>query len=162
MTICPKKENEFACAAAAAEYLSSQIDLRTVVSGYAKILSEFYSPVLAEEIAGAVEPMLRFLDELNAGDIAAPMLTGFCFHRVTYEQPNKARKMKGLFGAADEPVKAREHSSDAAIKSFKAYVYAIRNEVAEMAPAGWKPSDVEESVVINKLSNQQHNPLDFI
>jgi len=162
MTFCPKWVFESACAAAGSEYLSRQIDLRTVASGYANTLSEFYSPVSAEEIAGVIEPALRFLDELNAGDTAALLLTGFCYYRISFDQPNKPRKLKGLFGAADEPVKIKEYSSEAAVKAFKAYVYAIRNEVAEMAPAGWKPADVEGSAVIEKLSNQSLSPLDFI
>ena len=162
MSFCPKWLYEAACAAAGAEYLSRQIDLRTVASGYAGILSEIYSPISAEEVAGVIEPMLRFLDELNAGDSAAPLITGFCYYRITYDQPNKPRKLKGLFGAADEPVKTKEYNADAAVKVFKAYVFAIRNEVAEMAPAGWTLGDVEGSVVIEKMSNQNLSPLDFI
>jgi len=162
MAFCPKWLYEAGCGAAGAEYLSRQIDLRTVASGYAETLSEFYNPISAEEIAGVIEPMLRFLDELNAGDSAAPLMTGFCYYRITYDQPNKPRKLKGLFGSADEPVKTKEYDSDLAVKAFKAYVYAIRNEVAEMAPAGWTLADVEGSPVIEKLSNQNLSPLDFI
>jgi len=162
MSYCPKWIYEMACAAAGTEYLNRQIDLRTVAAGYAGVLSEFYSPISAEEIAGVIEPMLRFLDELNAGDSAAPLINGFCYYRITFDQPNKPRKLKGFFGAADEPVKTKEYSAEAAVKAFKAYVYAIRNEVADMAPPGWKLSDVEGSVVIEKLSNQTLSPLDFI
>ena len=51
--------------------------------------------------------------------------------------------MKGLFGSADEGVKAREHSAEATVKAFKAYIYSLRNEIAELAPAGWKLADVD-------------------
>lgn len=162
MSFCPKWLYEVACASAAAEYLSRQIDLKTVASVYAGTLSEFYSPISAEEVATVIAPMLHFLDEINAGDNAAPVITGFCYYRVTYDQPNKPRKMKGFFGAADEPVKTKDYSSDSAVTSFKAYVYAMRNGVAEMAPAGWNRTDVEGSEVIKKLSEQSFNPLDFI
>ena len=153
---------EAACAAAGAEYLTRQLDLRTVASGYAAILSEFYHPISAEEVAGVIEPMVRFLGELDAGDSAAPLMTGFCYYRITYDQPNKPRKMKGLFGAADEPAKVKDYSADAAVKAFKAYIYALRNEVSEMAPPGWKLADVEGSEVLEKLANQNLSPLDFI
>jgi len=162
MSFCPKWMYEAACAAAGAEYLSRQLDLRTVASGYAAILSEFYHPISAEEVAGVIEPMLRFLDELDAGESAAPLMTGFCYYRITYDQPNKPRKMKGLFGAADEPAKAKEYSADLAVKAFKAYVYALRNEVAEMAPPGWKLADAEGSAVLDKMADQNLSPLDFI
>jgi len=162
MTYCPKWVFEAACAAAGADYLSRQLDLRTVASGYAAVLSEFYQPVTPEEVAGVIEPMLRFLDELNAGDTAVPLMTGFCYNRIAFDQPNKPRKMKGLFGAADEPVKAREHNVENAVKAFKAYVYALRNEVVALAPAGWKLADVEDSEIFEKLANQNLSPLDFL
>tara|TARA_B100000989_G_scaffold290589_1_gene263942 strand:- start:901 stop:1389 length:489 start_codon:yes stop_codon:yes gene_type:complete len=162
MSYCPKWVFEATCAAAATEYLSSQLDLNTVASGYAASLSEFYQPIAANEVARAIEPMLRFLDELNAGEDAAPITTGFCYNRITFEQPNKPRKLKGMFGSADEPVKSREYSSEAAFKSFKAYVYSLRNQVVELAPVGWKLAEVEESDVFKKLASQKLSPLDFI
>jgi hypothetical protein len=48
------------------------------------------------------------------------------------------------------------------VKSFKAYVYALRNQVVELAPAGWKLADVEDSEVLQKLANQSLSPLDFL
>ena len=47
-------------------------------------------------------------------------------------------------------------------KSFKAYVYSLRNEVVELAPAGWKLADVEDSEVFEKLASQNLSPLDFL
>ena len=162
MSFCPKWVFEAACAAAAAEYLSRQLDLSTVANGYAATLSKFYQPIAAQEVAGVIEPMLRFLDELDAGETAAPLANGFCYNKIRFEQPNKPRKLKGMFGSADEPVKSREHSTDAAVKSFKAYVYSLRNQVVELAPAGWKLADVEDSEVFEKLASQNLSPLDFL
>ena len=162
MSFCPKWIFEAACAAAAENYLSRQLDLNTVARGYAATLSEFYQPITAEEIAGVIEPILRFLDELDAGEAAAPMVMGFCYNKINFEQPNKPRKLKGLFGSADEPVKGREHSAEEAVKSFKAYVYALRNQLVELAPAGWKMEYVEDSEVLQKLTNQNLSPLDFL
>ena len=162
MSFCPKWIFEVACAAAAADYLSSQLDLNTVARGYAVTLSEFYQPITPEEVEGVIGPMLRFLDELEAGEAAASIVTGFCCNKINFEKTNKPRKLRGLFGSADEPVKSREHSSDTAIKSFKAYVYSLRNDVAQLAPAGWKLADVEDSEVLQKLANQNLSPLDFL
>lgn len=162
MSFCPKWIFETACSAAAADYLSRQLDLNTVARGYAATLSEFYQPITAEEIACVIEGMLRFLDELDAGEAAAPMVTGFCYTKINFEQPNKPRKLKGLFGSADDPVKGREHNADAAIKSFKAYIYGLRNQLVELAPVGWKMEDVEDSEVLQKLANQNLSPLDFL
>ena len=162
MSFCPRWVFEAACAAAAVEYLSNQLDLNTVSRGYSATLSEFYQPITPEEVAGVIEPMLRFLDELDAGETAAPLANGFCYNRIMFDQPNKPRKLKGLFGSADEPVKVREHSAEVAFKSFKAYVYALRNDVVQLAPAGWKLADFEDSDVLQKLANQKLSPLDFL
>lgn len=162
MSFCPKWVFEAACGAATADYLSRQLDLNTVSCGYAATLSEFYQPVSAHDVAGVIEPMLRFLDELHAGESAVPLAMGFCYNKITLEQPNKPRKLKGLFGAADEPVKAREYSADVAVKSFKAYIFALRNEVAELAPSQWNLAKVEDSEVFQRLAKQNLSPLDFL
>jgi hypothetical protein len=106
--------------------------------------------------------MIRFLDELDAGETAAPLVTGFCYNKIAFDQPNKPRKLKGLFGSADEGVKAREHSAENAVKSFKAYIYSLRNDVVGLAPTGWKLSDVEGSDVFHKIASQNISPLDFL
>lgn len=162
MSFCPKWVFEAACGYAVSEFLSRQIDLNTVSNGYASVLSSFYQNINPAEVASVIEQILRFLDELDAGESAAPLATGFCYYKISFEQPNKPRKLKGLFGSADDPVKSREHSSEAAVKAFKAYVYALRNEVAELAPSGWKLSDAEESEVFQKLATQNLSPLDFL
>ena len=162
MSFCPRWVFEAACAAAAAEYINRQLDLNTVANGYAATLSKFYQPIAAEEISGVIERMLRFLDELDAGETAVPLATGFCYNRIAFVQPNKPRKLKGLFGSADEPVKVREDSAETAVKSFKAYIYSLRNEVVELAPAGWKLADMGESEVMQALAKQNLSPLDFL
>ena len=162
MSFCPKWVFEAACSAAAAEYLSRQLDLNTVANGYSAVLSEFYQPINSQEVASVIEQMLRFLDELDAGETAAPLATGFCYNKIAFEQPNKPRKLRGLFGSADEGVKVREHSAEAAVKSFKAYIYSLRNEVAGLAPDGWKLADLEGSDVLHKLASQNLSPLDFL
>ena len=162
MLFCPKWVFEASCAAAAVEYLSRQLDLNAVASGYSAMLSDFYQPVTAPEVAGVIEQMIRFLDELDAGETAAPLVTGFCYNKIAFDQPNKPRKLKGLFGSADEGVKAREHSAENAVKSFKAYIYSLRNDVVGLAPTGWKLSDVEGSNVFQKMASQNISPLDFL
>ena len=162
MSFCPKWVFEAACGHAVSEFLSRQIDLNSVSSGYAAALSSFYQNISPAEVASVVEQVLRFLDDLDAGESAAPLAIGFCYNKISFEQPNKPRKLRGLLGSADDPVKSREHSAEGAVKSFKAYVYALRNEVAELAPSGWKLSDVEESEVFQKLATQKISPLDFL
>ena len=161
MSYCPKWVFEAACGHAVSEYLSRQIDLNTVSSGYASVLSSFYQTISPAEVASVIEQILRFLDDLDAGESAAPLAIGFCYNKISFEQSNKPRKLRGLLGSADDPVKSREHSAEAAVKAFKAYVYALRNDVAELAPSIWKLSDVEESAVFQKLAKQNFKPTRF-
>ena len=162
MSFCPKWVFEAASVAACGDFISRQIDLATVSKSYSTVLSEFYQPVAPEEVSGVIEAIVRFLDELDAGEAAVPMLTGFCYNKINFENPNKPRKLKGIFGSADEAVKVREHGAEATVKSFKAYVYSLRNDVVGLAPAGWKLADVTESEVFQKLANQNLSPLDFL
>ena len=160
MSFCPKWVFEAASVAACADYISRQIDLSTVSKSYSIVLSEFYQPIAP--VSGVIEPILRFLDELDAADASVPMLTGFCYNKINFEQPNKLRKLKGMFGSADGAVKVREYGAEAAVKSFKAYVYSLRNDVVGLAPAGWKLADIKDSDVFQKLANQNLSPLDFL
>ena len=162
MSFCPKWVFEAVCAASGAEFLSTKLDLNTVSNGYAAVLSEFYQPVNPKEIATVIDAMLRFLDELNAADTAATVLTGFCYDKITFEASNKPRKMRGMFGFADDPVKVREHGAETAVKSFKAYVFSLRNDITGLAPLDWNLTDVEDSNVFAKLANQKLSPLDFL
>jgi len=162
MSFCPKWIFEVACASAGMDYLGQQTDLGTVAKSYAVTLGKHNNAISDEEVSAVVEAVVRFLDELDGGEAAVDLLKGFAFYRVTYEMPNKPRKLRGLFGSADEAVKTREHSADDAVKSFRAYVYALRNNVAEVAPPGWRLADVEGSEVLKALAEQEINPLDFL
>ena len=58
MSFCPKWVFEAACSAAAADYLSRQLDLNTVANAYSAVLSEFYQRVDPQEVASVIEQML--------------------------------------------------------------------------------------------------------
>ena len=86
MSYCPKWVFEAACAHAAYEFLSRQIDLNTVSSGYAAVLSGFYQTINNAEVASVIEQMLRFLDDLDAGEAAAPLERLPCEHIGVLQQ----------------------------------------------------------------------------
>ena len=162
MKFCPKWVFEAACGAAAADFLSNTIDVDTVGSSYSAALSDCYSPIAPREFSEFISSVLQFLNELDAGEAAVPMLIGFTHNRVFFEAPNKPRKLKGLFGLAEEPTKDCEYNATAAVKSFKAYIYSLRNNIVEMAPSGWSLSEIDESPVLQKLAKRSLNPLDFL
>ena len=162
MSFSPRWVFEAGCAAAGSDYLKKNTDLNTIANSCAAVLSKFYEPVHPGEVAAVIEAMVRFLDELKAGEDAEPLLISFCYNQIYFERSNKPRKMKGLLGTADEPVRSKEYSPELALKSFKAFVYSLRNDVVKPAPVGWKISDVDHSKVFQKLASQQPSPLDFL
>jgi hypothetical protein len=162
MNYCPKWIYEIACANVAAMFLQKQTDLLSVAKAHQACLDQFYTSVPVEELTVVAEGIVRFLDELDAGEAAVDLLFGFCHHRVKFEAPNKPRKLKGFLGSADDGVKVKEQSPDDAVKAFRAYVYALRNGVAETAPVGWSLASVVESDVIKGLGELVVDPLDFL
>ena len=70
MSFCPKWLFEAACGAAAADFLSHNVDLDTVASSYVKVLEEFYNPISPNQFGEFIGSALQFLDELNAGEAA--------------------------------------------------------------------------------------------
>ena len=162
MKFCPKWIFEAACGAAAVDFLSNKIDIDTIGSSYSAALADSYSPISPREFSEFISSVLHFLNELDAGEAAAPMLIGFTHNRVFFEAPNKPRKLKGLFGSAEEATKDCEYNAAAAVKSFKAYIYSLRNNIVELAPSGWSLNEVDESPVLQKLAKRSLNPLDFL
>ena len=162
MSFCPKWIYEIACAHAAIQFLSSALDSNTVSQANAQTLGKYYSEIPHQELVSFVDKTVRFLDEIKAGDSAVELLHGFCHNRVHYEGPRKPRKMKSLLASADDPVKVKNYSAEEAATSFRAYVFALRNEVTELAPAGWGLAQVEDSDVIAALAKQVINPIDYL
>ena len=161
MSFSPRWVFEAGCAAAGSDYLKKNTDLNTIANSCAAVLSEFYEPVHPGG-SGCNRSNGSFLDELKAGEDAEPLLISFCYNQIYFERSNKPRKMKGLLGTADEPVRSKEYSPELALKSFKAFVYSLRNDVVKPAPVGWKISDVDHSKVFQKLASQQPSPLDYL
>lgn len=141
MSFCPDWLYDAAVGRTAEEFLSAELPMQALCSKYSKGLSEKYSEIRVEEITAAVEGLLRFLGEVDAGDEAVNFLRGFSYFRLRFEGVNKPRKLKTLFGAVDDPVKVQTYSSEETIKKFKAYVFALRSNSAPLSPAGWRIED---------------------
>jgi len=144
MQFCPDWIFDAVMARTAEEFLAGELPLNALASKYAKGLSEKYSEVRNDELSQGVEDLVRFLNEVNAGDEAVNFLKGFSYYKLRFEGSNKPRKMKPLFGSVDEPVKVKAYSTEEAVKKFKAYVFALRSNSAPLAPAGWRIEDEGE------------------
>ena len=69
--------------------------------------------------------------------MAVELLKDFSYFRMYYVNPRKPRKLKPLFGTLEGPEKKKDYSSEKTIKSFKAYIFALRSKTVPQSPTGW-------------------------
>lgn len=146
---CPAWIFDVAVSRVVLEFLSSELGLESFASKYADGLAERYELISEEVFVGASTEFLEFLSEVNAGDQAVKILTDYSYYRTYVEFDKgrpKPRKLKPLFGTAEDPVKQSEFDPKSTVKSFKAYVFALRSSTVETAPAGWSLEGEDENL----------------
>ena len=159
---CPAWMYDIAASRVASEFLHSEMPLESFAAKYAQGLSETYSDVPAESLTGAAQGMLEFLSEIEAGDSAAILLSHFAYFRLYYSNVGVPRKMKSMFGSIEAPVKQKEYSEDAVKKAFRAHVFRLRNNPADVPPSEWKLEDDEHREQFGDLVRKQVSILDAL
>ena len=137
MSYAPDWIFDIAIVRTASEFLSLTQPMDSLAKKYANGLSEIYQEVYFEEILEPAEEILRFLSEVKAQHLAVELLKDFSYFRMYYVNPRKPRKLKPLFGTLEAPEKKKDYSSEKTIKSFKAYVFALRSKTVPQSPIGW-------------------------
>jgi len=160
MNFCPNWVFDIAVAKTAMDFLSTEIPIYAVSNKYASSLSEKYSIISKEQISEPAESLLHFLAEVNAGDDAVTFLNGFVYFRYCFDALNKPRKLKPLFGEADDPVKVKEFDGDVTVKQFKAYVFGLRSNSAPVAPGGWRLELEENTLHVADVARRELSILD--
>ena len=69
--------------------------------------------------------------------MAVELLKDFSYFRMYYVNPKRRRKLKPLFGTLEGAEKKKNYSPERAVKSFKAFVFALRSKTVPQAPTGW-------------------------
>src|SRR6056300_419499 len=85
MSFCPDWIFDAAVGRAGEEFLSAELPMQALCTKYSKGLSEKYSEIKVEEVTAAVDSILRFLGEVEAGDEAVNFLRGFSYFRLCFE-----------------------------------------------------------------------------
>lgn len=153
---------DIAVARCASEFLSSELALETFAEKYAQGLTELYSEVELHAIQDPAERHLQFLAEIEAGDAAVDLLSGFVYFRLFYEGVARPRKMKPLFGMLDDGAKARSWSPEATVKSFRAYTFGLRSNTSPAAPVGWNFEDTAYTPRFMPLVQKKMSVLDAL
>ena len=121
----------------ASEFLSLTQPMDSLAKKYSTGLSEIYTEVYFEQILEPAEEILRFLSEVKAQHMAVELLKDFSYFRMYYVNPKRRRKLKPLFGTLEGAKKKKNYSPERTVKSFKAFVFALRSKTVPQAPTGW-------------------------
>jgi hypothetical protein len=142
---------DVASARTAYEYLSAEMGVDAYAKKYAEGLSEHYNEIKAETFLETATNLLEFLSEVEAGEQAAVILNDYCYFKMYFEQINRPRKMKLMFGSIEDGSKNCEYNPAITLKSFRAYVFGLRSEAVPVAPKDWKLEDDVHIVNFKKI-----------
>jgi len=159
---CPSFIFDLAASRVASEFLESELGLEAFSAKYSVALGELYSEIDQDSLHQAAEAMMQFLAEIEAGENAVILLTGYVHYRLYFEGPNRPRKLKPMFGSIEDPVKLKEWSHEGAAKGFRAYVFGLRSNTVPHAPVGWKLEDEESVPHLAELAAQKLSMIDIL
>ncbi len=159
---CPDWIYDIISAEVASLYLKNDVPLEMGASKYVKGLSENYEELTTQEITSLAEEAIRLLGELDAGEVAVPLLQGFAYFRMMYSFQGVKRKLNPVFGNVASGTKEREYSQQASFKRFKAYIFAYRSDKAQLAPDGWSLGTQTDIKILADIASQNTSPLDFL
>ena len=159
---CPNWIFDICVARTAKEFLEAEISLEGVAKKYSNFLSENFSEIQIASIQQTVEGILVFLSEIEANEMAAEFLDDFCHFRLYYEKIGAPRKMKPIFGNLEDPVKVNDWGGEATIKSFKAFVFALRSNPSLKATLGWRLEDDTHVPLLAEVASKQVSILDSL
>ena len=161
---CPGWIFDVAVSRCMIEFLSADMNLEAFASKYADGLAEKYEPINEDVFIGAATELLAFLSEIEAGDQAVDLLIDYSYSRIYVEFNSgsaKPRKLKPMFGSVEDPLKKAEADPIGMVKSFRAYVFALRSGTVQKAPAGWKIEDENENLpFLSELAGRSTSILD--
>lgn len=159
---CPDWIYDIISAEVASLYLKNDVPLEMGANKYVRGLSENYKEFSSQEISTFAEEAIRLLGDLEAGEVAVPLLQGFAYFRMHYAFQGVKRKLNPMFGDVTSGTKEKEYSSQASLKRFKAYIYAYRSDKALLAPDGWSLGSQDEIKILAEIAGQNTSPLDFL
>lgn len=111
--------------------------MTSIAKKYARGLTEHYEPVTFEYLNSISEQKLRILSEIEAAEKAVVILNSYVYRRYKFHRDNKPRKIVGLFSSALDGTKTPIIEHEEACKMFKAFIFSIRSNIYNYAPAGW-------------------------
>ena len=157
---CPEWIFGVCSASAAKEFLSSENSLNSISRKFSAGLSEKYNEIKFEEITACAEEILQFLSDLEANEEAVNYIDSYIYRRMCFKSSGAERKISGMFSSELDPVKTCDYSGKNIAKTFRATIFAIRNNTLSDKPPGWNYDDVENLDWLKDLLNKPTDILD--
>ena len=106
----------------------------------------FYDPIMKDKISvfRKKEDAINFLND-------------YIHYRVCHEINGNERKLKSMFSSAFDGEKEKSYSSEKSVKTFRASVFSLKNEVIPKAEPGWSITDVEDIDWLGELFEKEIN-----
>ena len=121
----------------AMDFLTGSSTLAAIGKKYSRGLSEQYDEINSQYIESIAEEKLRILSEIEAAENAVVILNSYVFRRFKFHPDNRPRRMTGLFSSEFSGTKTPLAEHKEVCKGFKAFIFSIRSNVYNYAPAGW-------------------------
>jgi len=125
--------------------------LTSIAKKYARGLTEHYEPVTFEYLNSISEQKLRILSEIEAAEKAVVILNSYVYRRYKFYPDNKPRKIMGLFSSEFDGTKIPLAEHQEFCKMFKAFIFSIRSNIYNYAPAGWTVMEEPEAQWLGEL-----------
>lgn len=148
---CPNWIISIVTAQSGIDFLSGSSTLTAVAKKYARGLSEQYEPVNFQYLEGIAEEKLRTLSEIEAAENAVIILNAFVYRRYHFHLDNRPRKIMGIFSSEFGGTKVPSLDQKELCKMFKAFIFSIRSNLYNYAPAGWTIIEEPESQWLGEL-----------
>ncbi len=157
---CPEWIFGVCSATTAKEFLSSENSLNSISRKFSEGLSEKFNEIKYEEITACAEEILQFLSDLEANEDAVNYIDSYIYRRICFKSSGAERKISGMFSSELDPVKTNDYSGKNVAKTFRATIFAIRNNTLSDKPPGWSFEDVENLDWLKDLLNKPTDLLD--
>lgn len=156
MNFCPAWLYDYTSALTAREFLHAELPLEAHARRLAAILETQYEPVTPEDLTQAATGLLEFLNEVEAGEMAADFLTQFCWFVLNYENHSGTRrKRKSLLSSCFDPAKERQYDAKHVRVEFRKYLFADRSDLLPKMPSGWQVSEEKDVDLLKEMNDSE-------
>jgi hypothetical protein len=135
----------------AMDFLNGSCSLESICQKYSHGLSTHYESMSPLVIQSTAEEKLRILSDIEAAEKAVVILNAFIYRRFKFHPDNRRRRLTGLFTNEFAGSKSHTEEQKELCKGFKAFIFSIRSNIFNYAPASWSIIEEPEAIWLGEL-----------